>query len=470
MYFAAYSPDSKRIATAGEDRTVRLWDAETGAPIQTLTGHTDKVRFAVYSPDGKTLMSAGNDAAARLWNAQTGKPIHTLRGHTSYVVSGAFTPDSKRIATGSSDQTIRLWDAETGKPIQTIHGHMGEVRTLQYSSDGETLASGAEDDTIRFWNAETGNHLKTVTGHAHFVTSIAYSPDGNRFASASDDQTIRIWDVKTGSALHTLSGHESYVVTVAYSPDGKRLASACWDTTIRIWNAKTGAHLQTLEGHRSKELRAVAYSPDGKTARHRRRQTRGLRLGREDRRFSLEAGRSAQPCARRLFFAGRQNAGGRKQPRRLALERADEDPIFDRSWGIRARWRTLSFRRTASGSPPSEWTTRRGYGTPRLAGCSTPLEDMSVLCMLSPIRRTARRSLQADRTRPYGSGTPQTGQHLKTLGNKKAVVYDVAFSPDGKTLAWAGGGAVHLWDVHAGASLKTLSAGAGKIYAAAFSS
>ena len=114
----AYSPDGHRLATASHDKTVRIWDADTGQPIgQPLRGHDKHVTSVAYSPDGHRLATASYDKTVRIWDAGTGQPIgEPLRGHDA-AVNVAFSPDGHRLATASVDKTVRLWDADTGQPV-----------------------------------------------------------------------------------------------------------------------------------------------------------------------------------------------------------------------------------------------------------------------------------------------------------------------------------------------------------------
>jgi WD40 repeat protein len=229
------APSPRKAApkrSAAPSRT-ELW-----RELRSLEGHTDLVTSVAYSPGGNRIASGSFDKTIRIWDAESGRELHTLEGHTSMVFSVAYSPGGGRIASGSGDETIKIWDAESGRELRTLKGDTYYwVYSVAYSPGGNRIASGANEKTIRIWDAESGRELHTLEVHTGMVRSVAYSPDGGRIASASWDNTIRIWDAESGRELLTLKGHTNVVYSVAYSPGGNRIASGSGDNTIKIWDA-----------------------------------------------------------------------------------------------------------------------------------------------------------------------------------------------------------------------------------------
>jgi WD40 repeat protein/tetratricopeptide (TPR) repeat protein len=254
----SYSPDGKTIASASEDKTIKLWSRE-GNLLHTLIGHDAEVNSVSFSPDGKTIASASEDKTIKLWSHQ-GNLLRTLIGHDAEVNSVSFSPDGKTIASASEDKTIKLWSHQ-GNLLRTLIGHDAEVNSVSFSPDGKTIASASKDTTIKFWT-RMGNFLHTLAGHEARVTSVSFSPDGKTIASASWDTTIKLWSLG-GNLLHTFPRHYAGVTSVSFSPDGQTIASASEDKTIKLWSCE-GNLRDTLTGHYA-GVTSVSFSPDGQT-------------------------------------------------------------------------------------------------------------------------------------------------------------------------------------------------------------
>tara|TARA_B110000858_G_scaffold77533_2_gene89892 strand:- start:163 stop:894 length:732 start_codon:yes stop_codon:yes gene_type:complete len=116
VHSVSFSPDGSRIVSGSVDKTVRVWDSNTGALIRTLTGHTRPVMSVSFSPDGSRIVSGSSDDTVRVWDSNTGALIRTLTGHTSSVMSVSFSPDGTKIVSGSQDKTVRVWDISPSNP------------------------------------------------------------------------------------------------------------------------------------------------------------------------------------------------------------------------------------------------------------------------------------------------------------------------------------------------------------------
>jgi WD40 repeat protein len=192
VWALAFSPKEAKLAAAGQDRTVMVWDVATGQPIVTFKGHTKWVGAVVFLADGKTIASAGGDCVIRLWDAGTGKEIGQLKGPTKPTASLAITADGKWLASGGYDSIIRLWDLDKKEPVKQFKGHEGRVTSLAFTGDGKKLLSGG-----------------VVLAHLQL--------QGN-FYSTGTAEEMRWWDVATGSLIRQFAQRGT---TVALSADGK---------------------------------------------------------------------------------------------------------------------------------------------------------------------------------------------------------------------------------------------------------
>jgi WD40 repeat protein len=296
----AYSPDGKRLASAGQKLAgeplagagqveehavvvgeVKVWDAETGQEVFTveapaLAGYQH--RTVAYSPDGKRLthVSCSDENAKSstmiVWDAQTGQELLTQKTD-GQITSVAFSPDGKRLATGAGwgsvtgaliDRAVRVWDAETGQELYSVKGHASEVTSVAFSPDGSRLASACRDGTVKVWDATTSQEARAVPAGI-------LSPAGKHLAGAVGNE-VKVWDTQTGRETLTLTGHTARVESVAFSPDGQRLVSAAADRTVKVWDAQTGRELLTFKGFAGPVddrdsvlggMGLVAFSPDG---------------------------------------------------------------------------------------------------------------------------------------------------------------------------------------------------------------
>jgi WD40 repeat protein len=269
----AFSPDGKTIASAADDKTIKVWDAATGKLRSTLAGHAAEVWQVTYSPDGKLLASTSKDTTIRLWDTGTGKVKATLAGHIAWESAVAFSPDSKTLAEGCPERTVRLWDVEAAKVRATLHWRKDWLAeqvaplpkqevAVTFSPDGNTLASGNVDRTITLWDVATRKRRATLEDHIGRLTCLAFSPDGKTLASAGGP--VQLWDVKTSKRRAVLEGLPLSASSLAFSPDGKTIASVGQGKTIALWDVEKGKVRTTLT-EQTDWVTSVAFSPDGKT-------------------------------------------------------------------------------------------------------------------------------------------------------------------------------------------------------------
>ncbi|GHO76562.1 hypothetical protein KSD_43330 [Ktedonobacter sp. SOSP1-85] len=259
----AWSPDGKRIASGGGDKTVQVWDTAKGDHIFTYREHKGAVEGLAWSPDGKRIASGSYDKTVRVWDVASGGHgfTYVYMGHGNLVEEVAWSPDGKRIAV-TGVRTMETWNAEDGGQRTIYQRGLEAAKTVSWSPhDGRQIASGG-GVTVYVWNAVDGKQAFAYSGHTDRVDTLAWSPDGKRIASGGKDKTVRVWDAADGGHVVIYRGHADYVNSVSWSPDGKKIVSGGNDETVQVWDATNGSPILTYRGHTS-DVNVVAWSPDG---------------------------------------------------------------------------------------------------------------------------------------------------------------------------------------------------------------
>ncbi len=303
----AFSPDGRTLASAAYDRTVRLWDASSGEEIRRLSGHAAPVRSVAFSPDGRSLASGGSDRTIRIWDVATGEERHKLSGHTGAVRVVAFHPEGALLASASEDTTVRLWDLDSGKERSNLRAHPQMVWSLAFSPRGRTLVSGGMGGLIYVWETQTGARLQMLRDHSDVVSALAFVPGEGSLISGGYDMAIkqwipapaplaaigqrsagdglaasfvaftdrgarllaidkqsgacRVWKAATGRLVREFQAHSGQIRSAALSPNARILAVAQTNRAIRLWDIGAATLIRELPSHGA--VNSLAFSPDG---------------------------------------------------------------------------------------------------------------------------------------------------------------------------------------------------------------
>jgi WD40 repeat protein len=247
---------SDRLASAGEDKVIRLWDLATGQLLQRFPTQPHTIRSLEGCPWRDQLISGSEDGRLILWDPDSAQPIHAWIGHDQAIKAVKIHPTQPAVLSSSWDKTLRLWHLPAGELIWSVDGHRLGITAVAWSPDGQSFASASLDRTVKVWRvisnlARLGQPqvLHTLSAHTWAVKSVAWSPDGRWLASGGEDNTIHLWDPHTGSHQLSLRGHSWAVTALTFSSDSSKLYSGSWDKTIQIWQVSTGEQLGRLIGH-----------------------------------------------------------------------------------------------------------------------------------------------------------------------------------------------------------------------------
>lgn len=264
----AWHPTDAYLASASADGIVRVWSTQNKDDISVSQCAMRGIFWLAWSPDGRRLALAGSERSVWIIPALASgyltpdKCPLPYRGHQGDVLSCAWSPDGQWIVSGGMDEMLQVWSANTMSlrfpPIRLA----SPVETVSWSPDERTLLFGAGDGQIYRCDASSGQHLTKYSGHASAVNVLEWAPSGQQFVSASDDGIVRIWNVATGRVERTYQANKKQVDATAWSADGRYLASGGKDNLAHIWKASTAQNLYTCAGN-SSILNALAWSHRG---------------------------------------------------------------------------------------------------------------------------------------------------------------------------------------------------------------
>ena len=261
--------DCRTVLSGSADRTMRMWDIESGRCLQVFKGHSKEVNSVFLGNNGLYALSGSADCTIKLWDLASGSCRKTYEGHTDSVSCVLMTSDGRYLISGSggTDSTIRLWESSTGRCLRTLSGQGSTVNSLSLSIDGRYLLSGGSNKSLILWDLAEGKVLRSFHGHEGPVLKVFLSRDGRFAFSGSGDALDRRkdrviqWDVTIGKSRRVFSGHQGGISALDLTGDNRFLFTGGGDKQIHGWDTTTGRKLLSLQAHDLK-VTAIALSKD----------------------------------------------------------------------------------------------------------------------------------------------------------------------------------------------------------------
>lgn len=250
--------NSGKLVSGGQDRTIKMWDTNTGSLSHTLYGSLGSVLDLTITHDNRSVIAASSSNNLYVWDVSSGRVRHTLTGHTDKVCAVDVSKVSSRhVLSAAYDRTIKVWDLNKGYCINTIICH-SNCNALSFSMDGQTICSGHVDGNLRLWNIQTGKLLSEVAAHSLAVTSISLSRNGNVVLTSGRDNLHNLFDMRSLEVCGTLRASGNRVASnwsrSCISPDDNYVAAGSADGSISIWSISKADIVSTLREHTSPVL------------------------------------------------------------------------------------------------------------------------------------------------------------------------------------------------------------------------
>jgi guanine nucleotide-binding protein subunit beta-2-like 1 protein len=243
---------SNLVVSSSRDKQLMIWELTPdgeypGYARRALNGHSETVSSAVLSSDGQFALSGSWDKTMRLWDLNTGSTVRTFQGHTKDVNSVAFSGDNRQIVSGSRDKSIKLWNtlAECKYTIaEDMHTDWVSSVVFSPSAKMPLIVSAGWDKLVKVWNLSNCKLRTNLVGHTGVVYTTAVSPDGSLCASGGKDGTAMLWDVNDGKHLYSLDAGGT-INALCFSPKNYWLVAAT-DTAIKVWDLENKSVLDEL--------------------------------------------------------------------------------------------------------------------------------------------------------------------------------------------------------------------------------